>query len=63
MADATLLITLSPGSAYSTKRNILFPGNQTRATAQATAADTRIEDALPSGATVAGLTVTSDGEA
>lgn len=62
MADATFLITLSPETAYATRRNLLFPGSQTQANAAATRADSRIEDALPSGVTIAGLSITSNGE-
>lgn len=63
MADATLLISLSPETAYATKRNIQRPGSSAQATAAAVRADTRIEDALPSGVTTAGLTIQANGEA
>jgi hypothetical protein len=62
MADGTLLSTLSPATCYATKKNLVFPGKTAAASAAATAADTRIEDALPSGATVAGLTVPFNNE-
>lgn len=41
------VISLSPETAYATKRNIDFPGNQTAATAAEGAAAARIADALP----------------
>lgn len=59
MADGTLLITLDPSTVYATKPNLKYPGTSTQATATATAADTRIEDSLKSGTTIAGLTVTA----
>lgn len=62
MADNTVHITLSPATSYATRPNIKFPGSTTKATAAATAADTRIEDGVPSGVTIAGLSVTSNGE-
>lgn len=40
-------IALSPQTAYATKDNIKFPGTQAQATAAETAADARIEDAIP----------------
>jgi hypothetical protein len=40
-------IVLSPQTAYATKPNIKYPGTQAQATAAETAADTRIEDAIP----------------
>lgn len=42
-------ITLSKDAVYATKPNIVYPGNQTAATAAETAADTRVDDALASG--------------
>ncbi len=49
-------IVLSPDTTYATKENIKYPGTAAQATAAETAADGRIEDALPSGVTVTGLT-------
>lgn len=62
MADGTFLITLSPATAYATSKNTLFPGSSAQATAAAVKADARIEDALPSGVTVSGLTATANNE-
>jgi len=45
-------IVLSPATAYATKNNILFPGTDAQATAAEDAAETRIEDTLPSDVTV-----------
>ena len=45
-------ITLSPETAAVTKENYKFPGSQAQATAAESAADSRIEDSLPSGVTI-----------
>lgn len=45
-------IVLSPATAYATKPNIQFPGTSDQATAAEAAAETRIEDSLPSDVTV-----------
>lgn len=63
MADATLLITLSPATAYATKPNVRYPGPTSKETTVEAAADSRIEDSLPSGTTVTGVNVTANGEA
>lgn len=55
-----LPITLSPATAYATKRNIRHPGPAAKVTADAAASIVRIEDHLdqsPSGtSTVSGIT-------
>lgn len=48
MATDTLLITLSPATAYATKSNIVFPGTETQAEATEVKAESRIDDAIPS---------------
>jgi hypothetical protein len=63
MADGTLGVFLSPATAYATKKNIKYPGPTSKETTVESAADTRIEDAAPSGVTVSGLNVTANGEA
>lgn len=45
-------IVLDSNTAYVTSKNIKFPGTQTQATAAETAAQTRINDALPTGVAV-----------
>jgi len=45
-------IVLSPDTCYVTKTNIKFPGTAGQATLAEAAADTRIEDNLPTGVTV-----------
>lgn len=62
MPDGTLLITLSPATAYATKKGLLYPGAVSAEAAVESAADSRIEDSLPVGATVAGINVTANGE-
>lgn len=49
-------IVLSPDTTYATKANIKYPGTQAQATAAELRADARIEDNLPAGVTIAGLT-------
>lgn len=65
MADGTLLITLSPETTYATRNNIktqkAFRVSDAAATLE-TRADTRIEDSLPSGVTVAGVTGITDAD-
>lgn len=39
-------VVLSPEAAYATKINILYPGNQTQATAAESRAQTRVNDSL-----------------
>lgn len=41
-------IALSPASAYATKNNIKFPGSSAQATAEESAAKSRINDTLGS---------------
>jgi hypothetical protein len=62
MADGTFLITLSPDTAYATRKNLLYPGTQAQADAAETRADSRIEDSLPSGVTISGLAITANDE-
>jgi hypothetical protein len=60
--NASTPSTLSPEANYATRRNILYPGSASAATAAATRADARIEQDLPAGTTVAGLTITANNE-
>ncbi len=59
MADGTLAVNISPEATYGTRTNIRYPGTQTAATAAATRAIAVINDRLPSGVTIAGVTITA----
>jgi hypothetical protein len=48
MPTDTLKITLSPATAYATSSNIVFPGTEAQAEAAEVAAESRIDDAIPS---------------
>ena len=50
-------ITVSPAATYATKGNILFPGTSAQASAAKTFAESTINDRLPSGARIEGLTI------
>lgn len=47
-----LPVVLSPATCYATKGNIGFPGTSTQATANDTAAQSRLQDVQPSGVTI-----------
>lgn len=59
MADGTFGLFQSPESTYGTKSNIRFPGTSVQATAAATKAVTIINDRLPTGVTISGISITA----
>lgn len=59
MADSSLAINVSPEATYGTRSNIRYPGSQTLATAAAARAVSVINDRLPTGVTIAGITITA----
>lgn len=59
MADSSYSINVDPSTVYATRANIRYPGTQTNANAAATRAIAVINDRLPSGVTISGLTITA----
>ena len=58
MSDSSFSINVSPEATYATRSNIRYPGSTAAANAAAARAITVINDRLPSGVTIAGLTIT-----